>query len=468
MPALRQLSWFAAALLGAPLAVAPAAPLPQPLQVEAAREALLVTLSCPALARPPALAVAVDGAPVAPLGVEALGQAPPAVALVIDLSAPMAAPGTPHTSALSDAVHLARLLLELAPPGSAVALATAGAEAELVLPLTTDRATVDAALAGLAPAPPAPAGAPGALAAAVELATAQLGAAGPAPLALVVLGAEDSAPAPYSGPPYPAARALVVGHGAAAQGVDLERFAGQLGAAYAPYGGADIAALPAMHRALEAHLRALLTPGERLRLRLPAVGPGPHLLAVEGCGAPLAAAFAGPAPAAHLVALGLVVAALGAGLAAGRLGAAGRGPRPRAAAAPADTQARLLAAAAITTARRSAGALGPAGLRAIVWDGRRRWALALEGRHWTVGSDPGCTIVVAGDGVAPLHARLSVAGEGLTITDLESGGGTRIGALGGALEPGAPTPLPEGELVLVGRAVRLMVERAVPLLDEVP
>ncbi len=158
---------------------------------------------------------------------------------------------------------------------------------------------------------------------------------------------------------------------------------------------------------------------------------------------------------------GCVLAALVVGCALGVWWHARRVARADGASTLTATEARRRAAAAITTARRATGGAGATGLRAVVWDGRRRRLIPLAGRHWTIGSDLGCTIVVHGEGVAPLHARLSVAGDGLTVTDLESTSGTLIGPLGRPLTPGVPVPVAEGEVVQLGLTVKLMLERAV-------
>lgn len=468
MAAHRPLARLAAALLGALYLAAPAAHAAQPpgasaLTVAADRQGVQVALVCPE----PGLrqALAVDGTLVTPLERAALGAAHPALALVVDTSAPMGAAGTPHSTRLRDAAQLAGLLLALAPPETPVALVALGGPPHVALPLTTDRAAALEALAALSAGPAGP-GQAAPLAEALALAAAQLEAAPAGPRAVAAFVAEGRAVASPAGPAAVAARALVVGHGPAtppAEGAGptpLARAAATLGASYALHAGDEAADLPALHRSAEGRFRALLAPGERLGITLPAVGPGPHLLTVEGCGAPLAAAFGGPAEPPIAVGAGVALAGAALGGALGTWWQRRRLPGPRVAPLAASTTARLLAAAAITTARRASGPVGPAGLRAVLLDGRERRSVALEGRHWTIGSDPGCAIVVAGAGVAPLHARLSLAGDGLTITDLESAGGTRLGALGPRLAPGEAAALAEGELVLLGESCRLMVERA--------
>lgn len=455
-----------------------------PASIASRLDALLVTLGCPEPAAD--LAVAIDDAPAYPSSREALGAAPVAVALVVERSELMGAPGTPGHSRLGDAAQLARVLLALAPLGAPLTLVAAGDEAEVVLPLTTDRPA--AALDALAPSPAA-AGAPGEVApgspvaggttgvaataqpragvapvdltAAIALGAGQLDEAPPGPRAIVVLAAADGHFA-LEDEQAPAARLLFVGlgePGATGEGDGLAGFAARLGATYAAYASGEIAALPALRRDIEGRLRPLLAPGERLGLTLPPVGPGPHLLTVTGCGAPLAVAFDGAPGALWLGALaGAAALALSLGAWPGAPWHRAGGT-PMSQAPPATTEARLLAASAITTARRAWAPAAIGGLRAVLWDSRGRRAVALEGRHWTIGSDPGCALRAEGEGIAPLHARLSSTGDGLTITDLEGAGGTRIGLVERVLAPGMPTPLAEGELVVLGRSLRLMVER---------
>lgn len=450
------------ALLGAPGSLA-AGTLPARLQIEAGRETVVLTLSCPTPA--PALAVTIDEAPVSPLGREELGQTAPAVALIIERSAAMGAAGTPHSTRLEDAILLASMLRELAPPGSSFAVVTLDSAARVALPPTADGEASVASLAALEPGP-APRPTLPVFGEALALAQAQLATAPAGPRAVVAFlagGFPAAAPDEAVSVELPL---LLVDHGPGGPAPGgLAPFAAGLDAGYAPYASADIADLPAMGRAVQQQLKALVVPGTQLRLTLPAVAGGPHLLRVEGCGAPLVAAFDGPQALPALPIASATLVGLALGLAAGRL-LRQRGRQERVEQAAPDDEARLLAALAITTARRTGGPLGPAGLRAIVWDGQSRRSIALAGRHWTVGSDPACVLVVAGEGVEPLHARLSLAGEGVTITAIE--GSTVLGLHGRPLIPGAQAPLAEGELVVVGKAVRLMLERALVCLDDEP
>lgn len=460
MAALRTLVLLAMLLL---TPTAPALAAGESFAVEASPAGVALTLVCPT--GDPELAIAIDRSPVTPLSLERVGAAPPAIAVVLDRSAPMAQAGTPQSTRLRDAAQLAELLLGLAPADAAVALIVADTAPQVAAPLTTDRAATRDALVALAEAPPAGTGAPP-LDQALHLAEEQLRGAEPGPRALVVFADEGRALAPATALPVSPVRALLVALGGAAaqdRSADpdqLSAAAEQTGAGYVRYAAGAIAELPALNRAVAQRLGLLVGPGERLRLTLPPAGPGPHLLTVEGCGDPLALAFAGETNTpfdARMIALGIAIA-VGATTALWRR----RRPVARTAPAPAQatTEARLLAAAAITTARRAGGPSGAGGMQAVVWDGRQRRVVRLEGRHWTIGSDAGCTIMVAGPGVAPLHARLSASGEGVTITALEAEAPLRIGAHGQQLALGVPAALEEGEPVMVGQWHRLIVERA--------
>jgi hypothetical protein len=215
-----------------------------------------------------------------------------------------------------------------------------------------------------------------------------------------------------------------------------------------------LALTPSTSLPAELHGVALLAPGAALRLSLPTAGlaPGLHRLSVSGCGAtPLEAAFTMPAHRPLLwplaIATALAVSA-GAGWIAARLR-----PVPSAAPAPA---AQPAGPAEITTARRPLASPAPDPLRAIIWDGRSRRIVALHGRQWSLGADPGCDLCVADAGLAPLHARLSLIGEQIEVTALEAA--VFHTGLGCALTTDQATPLGEGEALLLGAAVRLTIE----------
>lgn len=464
MAALRVLARLFPALLAMmPAALAAQVGPRAPLAVEAGPQGVLATLTCPV--PDPDLLVAVDHTPVRPAFAGPPAPAPPAVALVVEVSAAMEAAGTPHSSRLRDAVGRAEALLAMAPPGSAVSLVTFDRVARLALPLTPDRRAARAALLALLAEPQARrAGAgPNALAEAVGLGLSQLRAAPAGPRALAAFVAASAAVSTTGLPDTTGVRLVTVAHGGEGSAGDepagLARSARVIGAAYVPYHSPRISGLPTLNRSVERHFAALLAPGARLQLRLApdVVGPGPHLLTVEGCGDPIAAAFEGPG-ALPVGALGVGAAAALAGVA---LAVARRQPwRPRRGAAPTGpaetTTARLRRAAATTTARRAAPSASALRLRAVLWDERRRVVFPLEGRHWTIGSDSGCDLCLPGEGLAPLHARLSLAGDQLRLTDLESPGGTLLG--GRPLAPGVPAALALGETAVLGPAVRLMVE----------
>lgn len=109
----------------------------------------------------------------------------------------------------------------------------------------------------------------------------------------------------------------------------------------------------------------------------------------------------------------------------------------------------------LTTARLNPLEQAPMRLTVTIWQGERRIATILNGRHWTIGSDPDCDLCLQGVGVDPLHARLSLVGNEVMLTDLESTGGTFLGTLAQRLNPGAPEIVAEDDPVFIGPAFRL-------------
>ena len=63
-----------------------------------------------------------------------------------------------------------------------------------------------------------------------------------------------------------------------------------------------------------------------------------------------------------------------------------------------------------------------------------------------------------GEGIAPLHARISLAGGKLEIADLGGTSNIRRGERGQPLALGVPEPLAVGEVVLLGPTLRLTFE----------
>lgn len=115
-----------------------------------------------------------------------------------------------------------------------------------------------------------------------------------------------------------------------------------------------------------------------------------------------------------------------------------------------------------TTARRATTTVAKLALRLVVWDERGRTEHALTGRQWLLGHDPGCHIVLHAAGVAPLHLRLAVAGDGIELTALD--GVVTLGSpLGEPLAHGAPEWLALGEVVCVGPSTRVMLEQGRPV-----
>jgi pSer/pThr/pTyr-binding forkhead associated (FHA) protein len=102
----------------------------------------------------------------------------------------------------------------------------------------------------------------------------------------------------------------------------------------------------------------------------------------------------------------------------------------------------------------------------VVWDGRERRVWPVRSRQITVGRDPGCDVCIASSWVSGLHARLSLIGDQVEITDMESTNGTLVGDPGRRLTPGAPELLEPGEIVRVGPQVRFWVQIAAPSGDD--
>jgi len=81
---------------------------------------------------------------------------------------------------------------------------------------------------------------------------------------------------------------------------------------------------------------------------------------------------------------------------------------------------------------------------------------ALRGAGMLIGSAAGSSIELKDLSVAPQHARLRVAGDGVFVSDLGSGFGTWVG--GAPLGPGVEAPLAPGAWLRVG-AVDLALTR---------
>ncbi|WP_205703927.1 FHA domain-containing protein [Candidatus Chloroploca sp. Khr17] len=120
-----------------------------------------------------------------------------------------------------------------------------------------------------------------------------------------------------------------------------------------------------------------------------------------------------------------------------------------------NSEETLPAFLTLTTARRNPLEQVPMRLTVTIWQGERRLTMLLTGRHWTIGSDPGCDLSLQGVGVDPLHARLSLVGNEVMVTDLESIGGTFLGTLARRLNPGTPEIVAEDEPLFIGPEFRL-------------
>jgi hypothetical protein len=432
-------------------------------------DGLRVTLACPAPA-PLTLQVAVDGRPPAVVAPVDVPPAPAALALVVERSPAMAEAGTPYSSRTADAVMLATALLDSAPQGSQASLLTFDdATAQVLVAPAAGLAAVRRALGALVamPAAQASAGLPVTTAAdgrpaarALQHADAVLSAGPAGPRAIVVFSmgalAPGDMPALVSGPRL---TFVELGDaGAEAAGASSGDVVGASDVSYLPYYTDDSAALPALFAGFERRSAELLG-SDRVALDVPVSGldPGHHEVRVSGCGAPQVASFEGPA----------ATPGLALWLTAGALAALGLGydlrRRQRAAGLGAGREpdtARYRSPLELTTARRRTASGEQPELCAVVWDGRERRVHSLQVRQSTVGRDAGCAIQIESEWVSGLHARLSLIGEGVEITDLESTNGTFVGEPGRQLEPGVPAVLGLGEVVRIGPEVRLAVFRA--------
>lgn len=452
----------------APLAAQGSAP-PTP-TVELTPEGLVVATACAGASATTPLYVALDDG--APLPVFPAARTPARVAIVVETTPLMDAAGTPHSTRLADARTLATALLDRLPSASQVSLVTFDARTRVALPLTADAVATRLALAAITAPDGAPRalGAPGALADAVSQAEGQLRGAGGDSGAIFIFAADTPEPPPIAaeveGIHDPAVRLSIVGLSGDPPSSALATIAASLGAAYFPYSAQASATLPALIASYGEHIGAVLGL-DTLRLRVPARGlaPGLHRISVSGCGAALAASFDVPRAAPAIALLGLPILALA-------VGGAGYGiwrrrrPAPTAAPAPKLLGAPRRRGAALTTARRAAGPRTASRLSVVLWDGRERRVYPLTQRHCTLGRDPGCDISIASEWVSGLHARISLVGERVEITDLESTNGTMIGDQGRSLVAGVPELLPVGELVLIGPEIRLSVQLAGAPSDE--
>lgn len=424
-------------------------------------DGLRVTLACPAPA-PPTLQVVLDGRAPVSIAPTAEPSSPIGLALVIERSAAMAEPGTPYSSRMADAVMLATALLEQIAPGSQVSLLSFDDDAveELVAP-TTDLAVVRSALAAL-PAGEAAAHPDGTAPATDMLLRADrlLDASPAGSRAIVVFAAGALAPEVLPALASSPRLTFVELSGAKAEAATLETSiaVGARELVRLPFHTDDSAALPALFAAFERRSAELLG-SDRVALVVPApgLGPGRHELLVNGCGAPQVVSFEAPA-AVPMQAVWLAAALPALGLGYGLWRRYRRAASLRAGAEPAT--ARYSSPLEVTTARRGAGPAERVELCAVVWDRGEQRVHSLLARQTTIGREAGCAIQIENEWVSGLHARLSLVGEGVEITDLESTNGTFVGEPGRPLMPGAPTPLALGELVRIGPDVRLTIVRA--------
>ncbi|MCS6882003.1 MAG: FHA domain-containing protein [Oscillochloridaceae bacterium] len=446
------------------LSVAPAAAFaqeaPPVLRVaEVTPTSLVVELACPGETLP-ALTATIDGA-VYPVSAPIRSAVPLALVVVVETTPVMEESGTPRSTRLHDALTRARALLDRLPPGSLTSLVTFDATARVVLPLTPDGLAVRRALGTLVGAPGALGDQPPALGQALRLAAETLLEApeGPQALALFAASAAD-APVPPLPTGLAAARAVVDLGGADEEGRGpLAPLAADIGALYVPYAAADSAALPVRSMAVDQRLADWVGAAAPLQVRiaLERMAPGRHELTLAGCSAPATVMFDVPAPDQPFrlwwVGLGAVPLVAAAMVVAWRRRTLSGTPERSG-----DSTKRYRAPGAVTTERRITGSL-PA-LEVVVWDGRERRVWPVRSRQITVGRDPGCDVCIPSSWVSGLHARLSLIGDRVEITDMESTNGTLVGEPGRRLTPGVPEPLEAGEIVRVGPQVRFCVQVA--------
>ncbi|MCX7789791.1 MAG: FHA domain-containing protein, partial [Chloroflexaceae bacterium] len=422
---------------------------------------LIVELNCPGETIP-TLTATIDGA-AHPVSAPTRPAVPLALVVVIETTPVMDATGTPHSTRLHDALTRAHALLDRLPPGSQAGLVAFDATARLVLPLTTDGVAARRALGALVAAPRPLSEQPPALGHALRLASEALidAPVGPRALALFAASAPDAAT-----PPLPAgliaARAVVdLGATDAEARGPLAPLAANLGALYLTYAAADSAALLTRSMAIDHRLADWLGAAAPLQVQvaLERLAPGKHELTLTGCGAPVTARFDLPAPNKPFpvwwLGLGAVPLVVGAMVVTWRRRTRSGAPEP-----PADSTKRYRAPGAVTTERRVTGSL-PA-LEVVVWDGRERRVWPVRSRQITIGRDPGCDVCIASSWVSGLHARLSLIGDRLEITDMESTNGTLVGDPERPLTPGVPEPLEAGEIARIGPHVRFCVQVAAP------
>jgi hypothetical protein len=93
------------------------------------------------------------------------------------------------------------------------------------------------------------------------------------------------------------------------------------------------------------------------------------------------------------------------------------------------------------------------GVPRLLWRGSDGTVRALlVTRPLTMGSDPGCDVVLSCPGVSPMHCLLGPSGTFYEIVDLGSAGGTfvNVSRIGRTL-----SPLADGDLIRIGTATAL-------------
>jgi hypothetical protein len=409
------------------------------------------------------LSVAIDGGPPAPPQSVDQSYAPPALAIIVERGPGMVAAGTPKSTSGADALGQAEALLSRLPAGSLVTAVAYGERAELLAPLSGDRAGSQVALERSLADLPAALPAPGTLAEAIRVAMAQLRAAPPGPQTLVILAADGPGQAePLPKPDEHPVPITLVGLSAAGES-SLQAVAESLGASYLPYHSKSPDLLPGLRDALSTRYAATTAPANLLRLVVtPQTLPhGRHHLALAGCGGSDSTWVSTEAPPLgwQLPALagagGLVL-----GLLVGRLSrrAGGRGEEAGGRRQEAG-DGHGIDGPTERIARRPMRA-DRATYRLVVWAGERRLIHELRERQCVIGRSPGCDLQIDDPLVSELHARLSLAGDQVTLVDLASRSGTSLGPGGPQLTAHQPTQLQDGDEFWLGPQVRVALRRS--------
>lgn len=439
------------------------------------------------------------------------------VVIVADFSATLNDVSTPHSTRLRDQVLQLGRLLDSLPPTTNVALITCTPQAAVAAPLEPGSSAARAAIDRLAHRPlPARAAGAAELAAAINLGLAQFAPEEAVARALFVFGAGAPGTQLPANPFNASLTALganpplttVVGFGDNRPGTfidqpanpaQLRAIAEALNGRFYPFFSSEMRAVSELQTSLAARYQSVGATRRfmQLQLTLPDLAPGLHQLELRVRGAGAAINFTIPAAPAQ-AAVATVTPSEQQSTARGRPAVAGYNPiattglfllvslaaiagwqlsvrlRSR---TPQSFTGRLLqsdsdelagAALDATTARygdaagteRFTASATPAtvGWRLRIDDDGRVFEVLLSERQATIGKEAQNSIRLTSRWVSGVHARLTLAGATLQITDLNSTNGTfRGAACERQLPPHTPVDLPPGSVIWLGPAVSLTV-----------